>query len=75
MKNNKYRVMELFLYILIVIVGLVFLFMGKSKEPPTNDTITPPPTQTDVQHTERGKTNAVIFDRQGQSKSFRLCGE
>ena len=65
MKNNKYQVMELFLYILIVIVGLVFLIMGKTKEPSTNDTITPP-TQTDIQHTEGGKTNAVIFDWQGQ---------
>lgn len=56
MENKKYKIMELFLYILIVIVGLVFLFTGKGKEPvPPNNAITPPPAQTDVQNTERGK--------------------
>ena len=30
MKNNKYQVMELFLYVLIVLVGVIFLFIGKS---------------------------------------------
>ena len=66
MKNNKHQVMELFFYILIVIVGLVLLFMSKAKEPvPPNDAISPPPAQTDVQNTEKGETNAVIFDRQG----------
>jgi hypothetical protein len=66
MKNNKYQVMELFLYVLIVLVGLIFLFIGKSEkvsaQPSTTIAISE---QTKIQCEERAKTNAVIFDRKG----------
>ena len=33
MKNDKYKIIELFFYVLIVIVGLVLLIMEKAKGP------------------------------------------
>lgn len=66
MKNNKYQVIELFLYILIVIVGLIFLFIGKSEKASAQPSaIISISEQTKVQYEERVKTSAVIFDRKG----------
>jgi len=41
MKDNKYKVMELFFYVLIVVVGLVLLIIGKIKEPEPPSAATP----------------------------------
>ncbi len=65
MKNNKNKVIELFFYVLIVIVGLILLIIGKVKEPVSPNDAMPPPTQIGVQITERGKTNAVISNWKG----------
>lgn len=66
MKNNKYQVMELFLYVLIVLVGLIFLFIGKSeKASAQHSAIISISEQTKAQYEERVKTIAVIFDRKG----------
>lgn len=59
MKEGKFRIMELFFYILIVIIGLLLLFMGrmKEKEVPTH---TPLPVCMSV--AGRGNHHAAISD-------------
>jgi hypothetical protein len=65
MKNNKYKIIELFFYVLIVIVGLVLLIMGKAKEPELPSDATPPPTQVNVQSAERWNYYAALFNWKG----------
>lgn len=62
MKNNKYKIIELFFYMLIVIVGLVLLITGKAKEPePPSDTT--PPAQVNVQ--SEVNDHAALFNWKG----------
>lgn len=53
MKNNSYKITELFFYVLIVIVGLVLLIMGKAKGPELPRYATPPSAQATLQRVER----------------------
>lgn len=60
--NSKHKVIELFFYVFIVIVGVILLIMGKVKEPePPRDAT--PPAQVSVQSEERGTYDAAISDR------------
>lgn len=52
MQDNKYKIIELFFYVLIVIVGLILLITGQAKDPSLKDA-TPPPAQANVQSAER----------------------
>jgi hypothetical protein len=64
MKNNKYTIIELFFYVLIVIVGVILLVMGKAKEPePPSDAT--PPAQVSVQSAERWNYHAALLDWKG----------
>jgi hypothetical protein len=64
MKNNKSKIIELFLYVLIVIVGLILLIIGKAEgpEPPSDAT---PPAQVTVQSVERWNYHAALLNWKG----------
>lgn len=61
MKDNKYKIMELFLYIIIVIIGLALLLFGKVG-PENGGGTEPPPGQTIS--AERSETFAFLPDEQ-----------
>ena len=65
MKKNKYKIIELFFYVLIVIVGVVLLITGKAKEPKLPSDVTPPPAQVNVQSAERWNYHAALLDWKG----------
>ena len=62
MRENKFKLMELFLYIMIVAVGLAFLLFGKA-EPKPGGGVEPPPAAEAI-HTKRGESFAVLPDEQ-----------
>jgi len=54
MKDNKYKIIELFVYIIIVIIGIALLIFGRAKGPETAPG--PEPTaQVSVLSSERGE--------------------
>lgn len=64
MKDNKHKIFELFLYILIVIAGLALLVMEKEKKTEVPATTTPP-AHISMQNEERWNENATIPDWKG----------
>jgi hypothetical protein len=62
MKDNKYKVIELFIYIIVVVIGLALLLFGKA-EPVLHEggAETPPPITTNA---KGGAPDAVLFDEQ-----------
>jgi cell division protein YceG involved in septum cleavage len=65
MKNNKYKIIELFIYVIIVIAGLVLLITGKAKGPEPPDDATPPPAQVTIQSGERWNDHAALLNWKG----------
>jgi len=62
MQGNKKKIMELFLYITIVIIGIFLLLFGKPGPKPGGG-IEPPPVE-EVADMERGEPFAVLYDEQ-----------
>lgn len=65
MKNNKYKIIELFFYVLIVIVGLILLITGKAKGQEPSGDATPPPAQVTIQSVERWNDHAALLNWKG----------
>ena len=61
MKDDKFKIMELFLYVVIVVVGLLFLLFGKP-ELKLDSGLEPPAAETIQQ--ERGEPSAALHDEQ-----------
>ena len=66
MRDNKYKIMELFVYILIVIIGIALLIFGKADNPLPEDIPSPPAVQTQsTPHGgEGGELIAFLLDEQ-----------
>gem|GEM_PF-2959969 len=65
MKNDNYKIIELFFYVLIVIAGLVLLIMGRAKGPELPRDATPPPIQVTLQRAERWNHHATLLNWKG----------
>lgn len=59
MKDNKYKMIELFVYIVIVIIGLALLLFSK-EAPEKGGGMEPPPGQTII--AERSEPDATLPD-------------
>jgi len=62
MRDNKYKLMELFLYVIIVIIGLCFLLFNKTGQTPGGGAESPPVIETI--DAERSEPFAVLPDEQ-----------
>ena len=62
MQGNKKKIMELFLYIIIVIIGILLLMFGKPGAKPGGGV--EPPEVTESIDVERGEPFAVLHDEQ-----------